>query len=108
MAYVRMHDTLPDGGKHSPFLVLTDQRNVWLTLSPTLRLTGVLRTIKDVYFARHSLCCNEVWILGHITRSVDFTLVVDFLYDLDARLWWDRMATELPTFVVIVRTIQII
>lgn len=92
--------------KHSPFLVLSHQSDVRLALSTSLRLTRMLRAIKHIYFSGNSLRRDQVGVLGHITRSVDFALMVDFLDDLDAWLGWYGVATEFSSFVVIVRAIE--
>ncbi len=62
----------------------------------------MLRAIKYVHFSGNSLSCDEVGVLWHITRSVDFALMVDFLDNLDAWLGWYGVATEFSSFVVII------
>ena len=82
--------------------MLTHQRDIRLTLSTSLWLTRMLRTIEHVHLSRHSLCRNQVRILGHITRSVDLALVVDFLDDLNAWLGWYGVTTEFSAFIIVV------
>ena len=88
--------------------MLPDQSDIGPALPTTLRLARMLCAIKDVNLAGNSLRRDEVRILGHITRPVDLALVVDFLDNVDTRLWRDGMATELAALVIVVRPVEFI
>ena len=68
----------------------------------------MLCSIKDKYFSSYRFCGDQVWILRHITRPVHFACMIDFLYDLDARLGWDSVSAEFATFVVVVAAIKFV
>lgn len=93
---------------YPPFLSLPDQGNVRPALTATFRLARVLGAVKHVDLSGDRFRRNEVGVLGHITRPVDLALVIDFLNDVDARLWRDGVATELATLVVVVRAFELI
>lgn len=67
-------------------LCLTSQGDVRLAaVVAVLRPVWVLCAVKDVHFARDCLRGDQIWILGHVSRSVDFAVVIDRLSNLDAR-----------------------
>jgi hypothetical protein len=69
---------------NSPFLRVSPQRDVRLAgVSSGLR--RVLCAIKDVDLTHHSLGRDQVGVLRHVARAVDFAGVVDRLNDLDTR-----------------------
>lgn len=64
--------------------------------------------IKDEHLSRYRFRSDQVGVLGHVTRPVDFTRMVDFLYDLYARLGWDGVSAEFATLVVVVGAIELV
>lgn len=44
----------------------------------------MLCPIKDVDFSTDCFCSDQIGLLGHVSRSVDFAVVVDRLFDVDS------------------------
>lgn len=59
----------------------------------------MFRTIKDEELSRVGFRGDEIWILGHVTRSIDFSFVSDRLDNLDAR-FGDGVSSNLCVVVV--------
>lgn len=76
-----------------PFLGMASERDVGFT-KIICRFARMFCAIKDEDFAHDRLGRDEIWILGHVTRSVDFARVVDGLNDLHSR-FGRRMSTNL-------------
>ena len=91
-----------------PLSTLPNKPNIRLTHSPPLRLTRMLRPIKNQHFPRNSLRRNQVRILGHIPRPINLPCMVDLLYNLDARGRGDRMSPQFPTLVIVICTIELV
>lgn len=68
----------------------------------------MFRTVEHINLSGNGLRGNEVRVLRHVARPVHFAFVVDFLNDLDTRLWRDGMATKLTAFVIVVCTIELV
>ena len=68
----------------------------------------MLCSIKDKYLSRYRFRSDQIWILWHVTRSVHFARMVDFLYDLDPRLGWNSVSAEFATLVVVVAAIKLV
>jgi hypothetical protein len=60
----------------------------------------VLRPVKDQHLSRRALGGNQVGVLGHVPRLVDFSGVNYFLDDLDFGCRGDRVTTQFSPFVV--------
>ena len=90
---------------YSPFPSLPNQRHVGFEF--LLGLTRELCAIKHIDLARHGLCREQVRILWHVPRTVDFALVGDALSDRYTRLRRKCMSTELATLVVIICAIEV-
>lgn len=68
-----------------PFLTLPCQSNIWPTATSYRRFTFVFRPVKNIDLASHSLGRDQIRLLRHISRSVDFAIVIDGLLDCDSR-----------------------
>lgn len=68
----------------------------------------MLCTIEDQYFPRHGFGCNQIWILRHVSRTVDLSVMVDFLDDLYPWCRGKCVATQFAAFIVIVSPIKFI
>lgn len=66
----------------------------------------MLCPVEDEHFTGDRLGGNKVGVLGHITRPVHFTLMIDFLDDLDAGLGRDCVTAEFAALVVVVRAVE--
>lgn len=64
--------------------MLANQCYIGFALTTAVGLAGMLGAVKYIDFTRHCLRRKEVWILWHVTSSVDFALVVDLLDDVNA------------------------
>ena len=60
----------------------------------------MFRSVKDQNLSRRAFCSNQIGILGHIPRLVDFSRVNYLLDDLDFRCRGDGVATHLSPFFV--------
>lgn len=63
-------------------------------------------SVKYEHLAGNGFGRNEIRVLGHIARSVDFPGMVDPLNDLDAGLGRDGMAAQLAPLVVIIGAVK--
>ncbi len=68
----------------------------------------MLRTIENEDFTRDGLCRDQVRVLRHVTRAVDFTIVVDFLDDLYPRRRRKGMGAYFAAFFVIVSAVKLV
>lgn len=68
----------------------------------------MLSAVKHEDFARHRLRGDDVGILWHVTRSVDFALMVNLLDDLNVWLRRDGVAAQLAPLVVVVTTVKFV
>lgn len=68
----------------------------------------MLCAVKDQHFSRNSFRCDEIWVLGHVPRTVDLSVVVDFLDDLYPGAGGQRVSSELAAFIVVVGTVKFI
>jgi len=68
----------------------------------------VLCAVKDINFARNGLGGNQVWVLRHVARAIDLSLVVDLLDDLYPRGWGKTVAAQLTTFIVIISAVEVV
>jgi hypothetical protein len=66
----------------------------------------MLRPIKNEHLSRDSFCCEQIRVLRHISRTVDFSFVVEFLDDLDAGLRRDGVSTEFTTLFIVVVAVK--
>lgn len=65
------------------------QAKAFFGVAPQLRLGGhsagwqaaVLSSIKNQYFAVNAHRCDNIWVLGLVSRFVDLSRVVDLLFD---------------------------
>jgi len=78
---------------HIPLLCLPDQSDIGFAHTAPLRFARMLRAIKDEHLTRDGLRCDQIRVLRHVARAVDLSIVVNFLSDLDARLWRDGVTT---------------
>ena len=91
-----------------PFFCLPNEFDIRPTHTSPFWLARVLCSIKDEYLSRDRFRSDQVWILGHVTRPVHLSRMIDLLYDLDAWLGWDSVAAEFATLVVIVAAIELV
>ena len=68
----------------------------------------MLGPIKHKDFSRNRLRRNQIRILRHIPRPIDFPRMVNLLYDLNAWLRWNSMAAQLAPGIVVVRTVELV
>jgi hypothetical protein len=94
--------------QNSPFTMLSRQPDIWLARAIALRLARVLRAVKDQHFSSDSFGGDEIWVLGHVSRAVDLSFMVDFLDDLYPRAGWQRVSSELATLIVVVGAFKLI
>lgn len=66
----------------------------------------MLRPIKNEHLSRDSFCREQIRVLRHIPRTVDLSIVIEFLDDLDAGLRRDGVSTELTTLLVVVVAVK--
>ena len=66
-----------------PLLVLPYQPDIRPRATPNRRLALMFRPVKHAHFAADRLGRNEVRLLGHVSRPVDFAIVADSLLDAD-------------------------
>ena len=85
---------------HVPFLLLSNQSDVRFRLAVALRFTRVFRPVKNQYLSRRAFGGNQVGVLRHISRLVDFSRVNYLLNNLDFRRRGDGVATHFSSFVV--------
>ena len=67
-----------------PFFGLPNQPDIRIAHATPLGLARVLGPVEDEDLTRYSFRSNQVWVVWHITSTVDFAGVVDALDDLDA------------------------
>lgn len=65
--------------------MLSSQPDIRFAYTTALRLARVLRAVKDQYLSGDSFGGDEIRVLGHISRTVNLSFVVDFLDDLYPR-----------------------
>ena len=91
-----------------PLPLLPHQPDIGLAHAPPLGLARVLRPIKHKHLPAHRLGRDEVGVLGHVPRAVDFAFVVDALDDLDARGGGEGVPPEFAPVVVVVATVELV
>lgn len=82
------------------FSSLTAKHNIGAALAITVRLVAVLCAIKHICQTAHSPSRNQITVLRAVASTVDFTLVVDTLSNLNASgcrrigtdFWCEHMA----------------
>ena len=62
---------------------MTPELKVRVTLAAWVRLAGVLGVVEHQYIRARSLGRDDAGILGHVSRSVHLTLVIDLYLDLN-------------------------
>lgn len=67
----------------------------------------MFRPVKHKYFTRDSLCRNQVWVLRHVSRTIDLSWVVDALNDLYMRLAREDVASQLAALVIVVSAVEL-
>lgn len=92
----------------APFLILTHKAYIRIAQSTPVRFAGVLCPIEYEHLSGDSFGSNEVGILRHIPRAVDFAGMVDLLSDLDSWLRGDGMSAKLATLIIVVTAIKYI
>lgn len=95
-------------GTNSPFPLLTNQPNIRLTLTTPLRLTRVFRSIENKDLARHRFSGNQIRILWHVSRPVDFTRMIYPLDDLDSGCRRNCVSTEFFSLVVVISSVKFV
>lgn len=100
--------TAASEGFHLPLPGLSNKSDIRLANASALRLTRVLSAVKHEDFARHSLRGDDIGILWHVTRPIDFALMVNLLDDLNVWLCRDGVATQLAPLVVVVTTVKFV
>lgn len=55
---------------------VTSQRNLRFD-NIVNRVGSMFGAVENAHCARYSLCCEQIWVLGHVPRSVDFAFVID-------------------------------
>lgn len=93
---------------HAPFPMLANKPDVGFAQSPPFRFARMFCTIKNEDISHHRFRGNQVWILGHVPRSVDLPIMVDFLDDLYPGCRWKVVAAQFPPFIVIVCPVKFI
>lgn len=66
----------------------------------------MFRPVKNQHFSRNSLGRNHIRILGHVSRPIDFPLMVDLLCDFDSRLNGNTVPTEFSAFIIVVPSVE--
>lgn len=83
-----------------PFLLLSNQPDVRFWLSISFWFARVFRPIEDQYLPRRTFGGNQIGVLGHVSRLVDFSGVNYLLDDLNLGGGRDGVATHLSPFFV--------
>lgn len=83
-----------------PFLLLSNQPDVRFRLSISFWFARVFRPIEDQYLPRRTFGGNQIGVLGHVSRLVDFSGVNYLLDDLNLGGGRDGVATHLSPFFV--------
>lgn len=92
----------------SPFPLLPSQPDIRLALTTPLRFTRMFCPIKHEDFACHRFCRNQVGILWHVTRSVDFSCMIDLLNDSNSGYWRDGVSTQFFSLVIVVSAVEFV
>jgi len=83
-----------------PFFLLPNQPDVRLRLTVAFRLARMFRPVKDQNLPRCAFGGNQIGVLRHIPRLVDFSGVNNLLDDLNLGRRGDSVTTHFPPFLV--------
>ena len=64
--------------------------------------------VKHEHFARNGLRRNQVGVLRHVSRAVDFARMIDSLNYLEAGLGRETVASQLAAFIVVVAPVKLV
>ena len=85
---------------HIPFFLLSNQPDVRLCLTVAFRFARVFRPVKDQYLSRRAFGGNQIGVLRHVPRLVDFSGVNYLLDYLNFGSRGDGVTTHFSSFLV--------
>ena len=88
------------GARHVPFLLLPNQPDVRFRLTVAFRFARMFRPVKDQNLSRRALGGDQIGVLRHIPRLVDFARVNYLLDDLNLGRRGDCVTTHFSPFLV--------
>lgn len=83
-----------------PLLLLPNQPDVWLRLTVAFRFARVFGPVKNQNLSRCAFGGNQIGVLRHVPRLVDFPGMDYLLDDLNFGCGWNGVATHLPSFFI--------